>query len=337
MNLRRTAALALAGALSFCTASAVTTTAMSAGRLTLGTNPQGSIYYTIGGGIAAALQDKLARQVTVQPFTGSSVYLPLISAGEVNMGLNSSLDLGGARRGENGKPLENLRVLARIWPLKVAFVTRANEGLTKVSDLKGKRVVTDFSAMAAMSKFNKMMLELGGVSVDDVSPVATAGLGPGMAQLTEDSLDATSVAVGIPLTQQAQASIPGGIRYLSIEGKDATSEKADELYPGMYLVTVKPSKRLPEVTEPVTVGGFDVFLTVSADMSDEDASAIVEAFYDALPQLKKDYPPLGAASQDKLSAPSNTVPYHPAAVAFYKSKGLWSDENTARDAALNKN
>ena len=335
MNLRRTAALALAGALSFYTASAMT--ASAAGRLTLGTNPQGSIYYTIGGGIAAALQDKLSRQVTVQPFTGSSVYLPLISAGEVNMGLNSSLDLGGARRGENGKPLENLRVLARIWPLKVAFVTRANEGLTKVSDLKGKRVVTDFSALAAMSKFNKMMLELSGLKTEDVTAVTTAGLGPGMAQLTENSLDATSVAVGIPLTQQAQASIPGGSRYLSIEGADATSAKADELYPGMYLVEVKPSKRLPEVTEPVTVGGFDVFLTVSADMPDADAAAIAEAFYDALPQLKKDYPPLGAASQEKLSAPSNTVPYHPAAVAFYKSKGLWSDENTARDAALNKN
>jgi len=81
MNWRRYAAMALAGA-----ASLVASSAISADRYTLGTNPQGTIYYTIGGGIAAALQEKLGKQVTVQPYTGSSVYLPLISAGEVTMG-----------------------------------------------------------------------------------------------------------------------------------------------------------------------------------------------------------------------------------------------------------
>jgi hypothetical protein len=69
-------------------------------------------------------------------------------------------------------------------------------------------------------------------------------------------------------------------------------------------------------------------------MADADAAAIMEALHDALPQLKKDYPALGGAAQEKLSAPSNTVPYHPAAVAFFKGKGMWSDANAARDAGM---
>ncbi|MBO6719217.1 MAG: TAXI family TRAP transporter solute-binding subunit [Rhizobiaceae bacterium] len=329
MNWRRYAAMATVGAVALFANSA-----MSADRYTLGTNPQGTIYYTIGGGIAAALQEKLGAQVTVQPYTGSSVYLPLISAGEVTMGLNSSLDLGGARNGEFGEPMTDLRVLARIWPLNVALVARNDLGITKVSELGGKRVVTDLSALKAMSALSKTILELSGVGAGGVEQVTVAGLGPGMEQLTENSLDATLIAVGIPLTQQAHASIPGGIRYLDIDGENATSEKADEMFTGLYLTTVNPSPRLPEVTEPVTVSAFDVYLTVDADLPDEEATKILEAFYESLPQLKQDYPPLGGAAQERLSMPSNTVPYHPAAVEFYKSKGMWSDQNASRDEAM---
>jgi len=327
----RIAALALAGTLGVSASAA-----SSAERYTLGTNPQGTIYYTIGGGIAAALQKRLGRPVTVQPFAGSSVYVPLISTGEVTMGLNSSLDLGDYYSGQNGKPMMNLRVLARLWPLRVAFVARANLGATKVSELKGKRVVTELSALQAMSKLTKVMLQLSGLGVGDVSQVTIAGLGPGMAGLTENNLDATLIAVGIPLTKQAHASIPGGIRYLSIEGKNATTEKADKLYSGLYLTVVKPTPRLPEVSKPVTVTAFDVYLTVSADLPNDEATAILTALYEGLPQLKKDYPPLGGAAQDQLGKPSNTVPYHDAAKAFFKAKGLWSKDNDAREKALTR-
>lgn len=332
MNWRRTAGVALAALIGLGA-----TSAQAADRYTLGTNPQGTIYYTIGGAIAAALQDKLGKKVTVQPYSGSSVYLPLIAAGEVSMGLNSSLDLGEARAGAFGKDTgKNLRVLARLWPLNVALVTRKNLGISKISELKGKRVVTELSALKAMSRLSKTMLKLGGLDVADVQAMTVAGLGPGMEQLTENSVDATLIAVGIPLTKQAHASIPGGIRYLSIEGKDATTEKAEEAFPGTYLTTIKPIARLPEVTEPVTVTSFDVFLTAGAEMSDADATAIAAALYDSLPQLKKSYPPLGGAAQAKLSAPSNTVPYHPGAIAFFKKKNMWSQANAAREAKLTK-
>ena len=329
MNWRRYAGLILAALIALGA-----TSAQAADRFTLGTNPQGTIYYTIGGAIAAALQDKLGKNVTVQPYTGSSVYLPLIAVGEVSMGLNSSLDLGEARTGDFGKEARNLRVLARLWPLNVALVARRDLGISKISELKGKRVVTQLSALKAMSRLSKTMLNLGGLDVKDVKAVTVAGLGPGMQQLTEHNLDATLIAVGIPLTKQAQASIPGGIRYLSITGKGATTEKAEAAFPGTYLTTIKPTPRLPEVTEPVTVASFDVFLTATPNMSDTDATAIVEALYDSLPQLKKSYPPLARASQAKLSAPSNTVPYHPGAVAFFKKKNMWSKANAARDAGL---
>jgi TRAP-type uncharacterized transport system substrate-binding protein len=136
------------------------------------------------------------------------------------------------------------------------------------------------------------------------------------------------------MTQQAHATIPGGIVYLSVTGDNATSEFINSVFPGVYLMTVDPSPRMPEVTESVTVPAYDVYLTTDASLPDDEARAILEALYDALPQLKQDYPAIGLAQQDLMAQPSNTVPYHPAAVAFFEEKGLWSAENEERDASL---
>ena len=309
--------------------------ATAQGRITIGTNPQGSLYYAIGGGMAAALQERLQRQVTVQPFSGSSVYVPLIAAGEVTLGLNSSIDVGAWYRGDyDAEPITSLRVLARLWPLRQALMARADSDMTEVADLAGKRVVTSFSAMAATGQVNVANLRAGGLELDDVEGVTVSGLQDGIDGLVEGDLDATGVAVGIPLTQQAHASIPGGIRYLSTTGENATSEFIGEVFPGVYLTTVEPNPRMPEVTEPVVVTAYDVFLTTRADLPDEDARAIVEALHAAFSQLREDYPALAAASQETLAEATNTVPYHPAAVAYWQEQGLWSEENEAREASL---
>ena len=48
----------------------------------------------------------------------------------------------------------------------------------------------------------------------------------------------------------------------------------------------------------------------------------------------KVYPPLRGGAQDAMGNASNTVPYHPAAIAFFQEKGLWSDANEAREASF---
>ncbi|MDF0595332.1 TAXI family TRAP transporter solute-binding subunit [Psychromarinibacter halotolerans] len=309
--------------------------AAAQGRVTIGTNPQGSLYYTIGSGIAAVLQEEMQRPVTVQPFTGSSVYLPLISAGEVTVGLNSAIDAGGWYTGEtSGEALSDLRVLARLWPLRQAYITRADDGITEVGELAGKRVVIDMTALTGVSTVNRATLLAAGLTPEDVDAIEVSGLKAGLDALVEGTVDATAAAIGIPLTQQANATIPGGIRYLSLTGENATTEFFDAELPGVYPLEVGPNPAMPEITEPVVVSAYDIFLTTSASLSDEEATNILTALYDAFPQLREDYPPLRGGSQDGLGFSSNTVPYHPAAIAFFKDKGLWSDENEAREATF---
>lgn len=296
-------------------------------RITIGTNPQGSAYYTVGGGIAKVISEELGRQAIPQPYAGASVYLPLVASGEVTMGLSSSLDSGRVYRGDDGRPLKQLRALARVWPLQYAYMVRGDSDIHAIQDLAGKRVVVDMRANAALGAANKAMLAAGGLTENDVEVITVGGLPQGVEGLTERRLDATAIAIGIPLTLQANASIPGGIRYVNLTGEDATDEVLAKHSPGLYTVRVEPAANRPGIPEPITVTAFDVFLVVNEDLGDEDVANILGALHSKFDTLREDYPALRSATADELGSPSNTLPYHPAAIQFFKDKGMWSEAN----------
>jgi hypothetical protein len=304
-------------------------------QITIGSNPQGSLYYVVGGGLAALFSEAMDRPAIVQPYAGSSVYLPLIANGEVTAGLSSSLDSGRAFRGVgDAEALTDLRAVARLWPLAYGYMVRAEDGLDTVADLEGRRVVVEIRANAALEAANRAILATAGLDESTVDAVAIGNLPQGTEGVVEGSIDATSVAVGIPLTRQAHASISGGIAYAAVTGDNATDAFLESQLPGLYMLTVEPSDARPGVQVPTPVVGFDVFLVADADTPDADIAGMLDALSDGFGQLQEDYPALRSGSADLLGAPTNTVPYHPAAVAWFEEQGLWTDVNADRDAGF---
>jgi len=299
-------------------------------RVTIGTNPAGSIYFTLGGGLAKVLTEKMGGQAIVQPYAGSSVYLPLVDNGEVTAGLSSTLDSGAAYRGEdNRKPMKNLRSLARIFSLPYTFLVRADSGLKTIADLKGKKVVMEFKALLGLKPMNRALILAGGLKESDITPVAVAGLKQGLDAVADKTADASAVAAGIAMVQEVNASIPGGIRYLNVTGPNATDEFMAATLPGSSLMKLNPNPRMPEVKEPTTIGTYDVFLLVGAGMSDADAAKMTNVVIDNWAALQKDYPALRAAKLEDLSRASNVVPFHAGAIAAYKAKNMWTGKNEA--------
>lgn len=312
---------------------ALTAGSAEAQRMSIGTNPQGSLYYVVGGGMAALLSEEMGRRTIAQPYGGASVYLPLIASGEVTMGLSSSLDSGRAFSGRDGPRIPELRALARLWPLDYAYMVRGDSGLETIADLRGQRVAVEISANAALAAANRAILASAGLTEDDVDAVTIGGLPPGVQGVVDGTLDATAIAVGIPLTLQADASLSGGIRYLSLEGENATSEFLESQLPGLYISSIEPTEARPGVVGTTNVTAFDVFLIVSADLPDEDAAQILQTLSDGWAQLAEDYPALRGGGPEMFSMPTNTAPYHPGAVAFFQEAGIWTEENEAREAA----
>jgi uncharacterized protein len=309
------------------------------GRVTIGTNPQGTTYYVLGGGLAKLFSDKLGISATAQPYAGSSVYLPLIDAGEVTMGLSGSLDTNLAF---NGKPpydaaggLKKLRILARAWPLPYAFVARADSGMTKVSDLRGRKVAVDFRANVALAAANRAMLAAAGLNPEtDVESVAITGIPEGYKLVTEGVIAAAPTALGIPLAMQANSTIPGGIIILEQDGPDSTTEFLNGQLGGLFVMETHPGDNNPGVAATKNIAGFDAFYVISADMSDDDAYRLVKTLHENYAQMQADYPVLRSSPPELLARPTNAAPYHPGAVRFFKEIGIWTDENETRDAAM---
>ena len=136
------------------------------------------------------------------------------------------------------------------------------------------------------------------------------------------------------MVQEMHASVPGGVRYLNVTGANATDEFMANALPGSSLMKLQPNPRMPEVTEPVTIGTYDVFFVVGKGLSDADATKMTSILIDAWPGLQKDYPALRPARLEDLSRATNVVPYHPGAIAAFKTRDMWSAKNDEADRKI---
>lgn len=305
--------------------------------ITIGSNPAGSTYFLLAGGIAKAFQKDLKVRATAQPHAGSSVYIPLMDNGEITMGLNNTLDSGMAFNGVKpySKKMSNLRALARIWVLPYAYVVRGDSTIKTIGDFKGKRVVIDFKTNVSLAKANRAILATADVKPADVNAVPAGGVVAGLNMVTEGRAASTTVAVPMPQMRKAHASAPGGMFVVPL-GPKGTDEFLGKLMPGLYTMTIKPSKRLPMVDKAKKIAAFDTYLNISGKVSPEDAYLLAKSLHTQWKQLQKDYPPLRGVAQDKLAPSNNVAPFHPGAEKYYKEVKLWTDKHEAQKKKLMK-
>jgi len=306
-------------------------------RITIGVGSGGMDYFGVGGGLAKLFSDKLGVSAEAQPYAGASLYLPLIENGEVVAGLSSSLESGGAYFGRQGRtPMPRLRALARLWPLLYGYVARADSGLTTIADLRDKRVLTEIRANVSLTEANTAILAAVGLTFADVTPVSVDDLAQALQGLRDKSIDAVATAVGTAAMREASASVPGGLRWLDLTGPNATTTFLDKALPGTFIYPISPTPLDPAVVQRTNLVAFDVFLIVSEALEPDLAKAMLTAIWDGWDQLSQEHPSLQRAKREDIGRASNTVPYHAAAIEFFREKKIWTDTNEAREKGFKK-
>src|SRR5262245_22796599 len=59
----------------------------------IGSNPPGSVFYALASGLAKVVSEVTPIQMAVQPYTGTSTFMPLLNSGELDFGINNFVDL----------------------------------------------------------------------------------------------------------------------------------------------------------------------------------------------------------------------------------------------------
>ena len=67
--------------------------------VTLGTNPAGTVFYAVGGGLASVISGAAPFQAVIQPYTGTSTFLPLLDSGEIDFGIINAVEMNLAYQG----------------------------------------------------------------------------------------------------------------------------------------------------------------------------------------------------------------------------------------------
>ncbi|SVA76827.1 uncharacterized protein METZ01_LOCUS129681 [marine metagenome] len=295
-------------------------------QVVIGTNPAGTHAYAAGAGIAKVIQDAHGIRSTVRPFSGSSAYLPLLHRGEITLGLNTSIDSYLAYSGLDpyGAPMTNLRLLARAFPLYIMYMVRADSNLYSVEDLLQKRVVVGVRSNISMGALHRAILATGSLGSGDIDEITVGGLPDGVRLLIEGRADAASIGLDTALTLQAHATVPGGIRYLTM-GQD--EEKLSVLMPGSKVSPAPNGGVGVGVDEDLRVSEISDYINTGMHLSEEDAYFLVKTIHERWEELRADYPVLSSTPPDGLVPSDNPHPYHDGAIRYYKDVGLWTESH----------
>lgn len=332
VNLKRSGALLAAALMQIAAAPVAAQDMPKAFRIA--TNPQGSLYYAAGSALAKVLSTELPAPARVQPYAGTTVAIPLVDSGEVQMGLNNTNDLRMAYRGM--KPFiasPNLRVITVMFPLRVGIFVPVDSDIKSIADLRGKRIPSEYKAQLAVWYNVTSILAGAGMSWEDVKGVPVPNVVAGTQALIEKRVDAALFALGAAKVREANAAISGGIRFLSIDTSPEGIGRMQEAMPGTYPLPVKKGSTVG-VLEDITVEGYDVFISSSSQLSDNAAAALVKALHKSEAALQKAFPPFRGFSTQRMVKPNVTIPYHPGAIAAYKELGLWKAEMDAVQTKL---
>ncbi|MCF8095871.1 MAG: TAXI family TRAP transporter solute-binding subunit [Desulfobacteraceae bacterium] len=294
----------------------------------IATNPQGSIYYVFGGTFAKVISNNTPIKARVQASSGSSAYIPAVSRGKIELGVNNTNDARLAYQGKQpfvSSP--NIRVLTVVCPLVVGMMVRDKSDIKTMEDLRGKRVAAEFPAQIAVRKNIESMLAANGLSYDDVKKVPVENLIQGVQALMEGRVDATAIAIFAGKAKEANSTIPGGVRFLSIDGSPEGAERMAESFPGTYPVTVEANAPgTVGIKEESTVQAYDVFLIGSTHLSEKAGYTIVKALAENPGEVQKGHGMLSSFNKEIMAKPNVTIPYHDGAIKFYKEEGLWDKE-----------
>jgi TRAP transporter TAXI family solute receptor len=302
-------------------------------RLTIGSNPAGTNFHLIAGGFAKLLQEQLGIPSIVRPYSGSSVYIPMLQRGEIAMGVNSGIDSYLAYEGLAPYPaaMPRLRGLLAIYPLGYMYWVRANSGLERIEDLRGKRVVANYRGLVVLDQLNRAILATGGLTEADIEPVTTAGLPEGARAVLEGRADAVAMGYRLPLVGQMHASIPGGLRFLTM-GSDES--RVAELMPGAWVDDVAPGPATVGIERPLRIANYQTYLNTGTHVDDQLAYDIVATIHTHWAALRADYAFMSTVPAEDIAPSNNPHPYHEGAIRYFRETGLWSDAHAANQSRL---
>lgn len=288
----------------------------------IGTGGTAGTYYPIGGLIANAVSNPPQLVLTAQASNGSVANVNSITSGSLESGFTQADVAYWAHSGtglfEGKGKMEDLRLIANLYPESIHLVAAKAANIKSVADLRGKRVSLDEPGSGTLVDA-RIILGAWGIKDDDVK---ADYLKPNQAaeKMRDGGLDAFFFVGGYPTSAITElAATGGGVTIVPIAGAeaDAILKKysffaADEIPANVYK-DVPAVKTLAVGAQWVTSAKVpdDVVYAVTKGLWSDKTRAALDAGHAKGKMIRKETALAGAG-----------IPVHAGAERYYKEAGI---------------
>jgi TRAP transporter TAXI family solute receptor len=297
--------------------------AAHAQNISIATGGTGGVYYPLGGGMAAVLSKHVSgMQATAEVTGGSVANLQLIGTGKSYIALTQADAAIDAVRGQDkftGKPVP-VRTMMVLYPNRMHVVSIEGTGVTKIQDLKGKRVSTG-SGGSATEVFAFRVIEAAGLDKDKDMKRERLGVAESVNALKDRKIDAFFWVGGLPTAAVTDlASSPGvKIRMIDIAHLVPTMAKK---HGNIYIKDVIPQRMYKGMEADNQAATVTNLLVANESMDAKTVYAIVKTLWEHRVDLVRVHAEAVNIKPENQRADASSIPWHPGAVKFFAEQGI---------------
>jgi TRAP transporter TAXI family solute receptor len=190
--------------------------------IAIATGGTGGVYYPLGGGMASVLSKYLPNvQATARVTGGSVANLQLLHSGQSELGpsmVDAALDALKGVDKFKGRPVA-VRTLMVLYPNRMHVVSIEGTGVSKMADLKGKRVSTG-SPGSATEVMAFRVIEAAGLHRDRDMRRERLGVAESVNALKDRRIDAFFWVGGLPTAAVTDLGATPNVKIAMIDHAD---------------------------------------------------------------------------------------------------------------------
>jgi uncharacterized protein len=290
-------------------------------RISIATGGMGGVYYPLGGAIAAVITKYLPNVEAAAEVTAASVdNCKLVAAKKSDLGIVMGDTVYDAYQGL-GKFKEKLPVrnLAVLYPNVMQIVVPQGKGIKTVADMRGKTISTGAPG-SGVEVMALRILEANGINPDKDCKRDRLGASESGSALKDGKLDGFFWCGGVPTASILDLAATPGMKISLVPNADCVSKMTDKYGP-VYYPSAIPKGAYPGMEADVPVGAVANLLIVHEAMDDKLAYDILAAMFDHKDELVAVHQQ-AESIELKGAVTGSPIPYHKAALKYFKDKGL---------------
>jgi len=291
-------------------------------QLSIATGGTGGVYYPLGGGFGNIITKEIPGYTATAEVTGGSVdNLKLIGSGKADIAYAQVDASWDAVRGQDKFSSKlPIRALVVMYPNHMHVVTVDGTGITKVEDMKGKRVSIG-SPGSATEVFARRVLEAAGLDADKDIKKERLGVAESVNAIKDKKIDAFFWVGGLPTGAVTDLAATPNTKIKLIDYAPL-AKKMNDKYGPLYSATTIPKATYTGMdADNQNVAVWNI-MAVNESMPEDLAYNLTKLMLEKREDLGRVHKEGLNIKAELQSAERAGVPFHKAALKYFAEKGI---------------